>query len=129
MPRDLRLRLVGVPFAAPPQGLLLHLDVLRDEGDPGVPRFQGMEAFAQVERDVLLLRCDGDPVALVISDLEPELLGVPFRRPLRVGYDQGDRGEAHHGNGIWSGPIRVRSGGNPHTSVAIALMNGDFTPV
>src|SRR3989442_12175162 len=77
-----------------------------------------MEAFAQVERDVLLLRCDGDPVALVITDLEPKFLGVPFRRPLRIGNDQGNRGEAHHGLGIRSPPIKPS--GSPPTESSLS---------
>src|SRR3989442_13067265 len=90
-----------------PEGGFFFLRIFGCERDPAVAGLQRIEALAQVERDVLRLRCHGDPVTLVLSDLEAELLRVPFRRLLRVGYDQGDRGEAHHETRIWYDPLKT----------------------
>src|SRR5207249_1242950 len=103
----------------PERGFFL-LHIFRRERDTAVPGLEGVEALAQVKRDVLRLRCHRDPVTLVLSDLEAELLRVPFRRLLRVGYNQGDRGEAHHGNGIDSGRERARATASEKLSSAVA---------
>src|SRR5256712_3186339 len=82
------------------QRLFFLLDVLRDEGDPGVPRFQRIVPLAQVKGHVLFLRAHRDPVALMIPDLEAELLLVPLGRFFPIGDAEGDRGEAEHGRGL-----------------------------
>src|SRR2546425_6794010 len=81
------------------QRLFFLLHVLRDEGDPGVPRFQRIESLAQVKGHVLVLRAHRDPMALMVSDFEAELLCIPLGRFLRIGHDESDCGEAHHGRG------------------------------
>src|SRR5437870_13856634 len=67
-----------------------------------------------MERDVLVLRGHGDPVALVVPDFEAELLRVPLGRFLRVGDDEGDRGKAYHGDGIRSRAIKTADRGKAH---------------